>query len=613
MNKSERFFSTESKNIPASLPARNELPAEDLWNTADIFTDDDDWEQGCEQLKNLLEKLDTFRGKLRESAEMLLNCLRLRDEIDVLLGKLYLYAGLKNDEDTTETKYQEYRDRAASLMVQTNEKNAFFQPEVLSIPEEKLWSFFEENPDLQVYRHYFEDMLRLKPHILPYQLELLLAMSGEIGQGPYNIFSMFNNADIKFPTIPDENNQPVEVTKGRYNKFMESPNRRVRQDAFEALYNTYNNWTNTLAATLSAGVKKNIFYARSRKYENAPRAALHGDNVPETVYENVVNSINRNLEPLHRYMHLRKRALRLNTLNPWDLSVPLVADLKIEIPYEEAKKTISSAMAPLGDEYISVLQEGFKDRWIDVRENKGKRSGAYSWSTHGVHPFVLLNYNNTLDDVFTVAHEMGHALHSYFTHKHQPVIYSSYTIFVAEVASTLNEALLIDYLLKTTEDKTKKLYLLNQYADQIRGTVYIQTLFAEFEKKIHEESESGIALTAEHLNQLTSKLYSRYLGPAFELTAPYEINWCRIPHFYYNFYVYKYVTGFSAATALSQKIIDGDETARGAYLKFLSRGCSDYSLNLLKDAGVDMTSTEPLQATTQLLGRLVDEMENLLD
>jgi oligoendopeptidase F len=362
---------------------------------------------------------------------------------------------------------------------------------------------------------------------------------------------------------------------------------------------------------LSTSVKKNIFYARSRKYKNALEAALHANNIPTKVYDNVIESIHKNLTPLHNYMKLRKKLLKLKELKPWDLFVPLIKNIKFDISYPDSLETIESALQPLGEDYISVLKKGFNTGWIDVFENQGKRSGAYSWSTHGTHPFILLNYNNTIDDMFTVAHELGHAIHSHFTHNTQPVIYSGYTTFVAEVASTLNEALLIDYLIRNTRDQRKKFYLLNEYVDQIRGTVYIQALFAEFEKTIHEMVKSGEALIASNLNQLSLNLYSQYLGPAFTRDSLYEINWCRIPHFYYNFYVYKYVTGFSAATAISQKILAGDQKAREAYLQFLSRGSSDYSLNLLKDVGVDMTSPQPIEATTHLMDKLITEMKDI--
>jgi len=612
MNSPNKLFAPEKAAAQTNkLPERLEISPAHQWRLDDIFKNDEDWETTYYQLEKHIPEFAPFQGKLGESAEKLLACLKLHDQVGETAGRLYLYAGLKSDQDTRVPKYQGYRDKAASLMVKVNQAASFVQPEILSIPEEKLYSFLDANSGLNDYRHYFEDLLRTRQHVLPPELERLLAMSGEIAQGPYNIFSMFNNADIKFPTILDENEKEIEVTKGRYARLMESPDRRVRKDAFFAMYESYGKWTNTLAATLSSAVKRDIFYARSRNYPSALAAALNADNIPEAVYNNVLETIHHNLAPQHRYMGLRKKILALNELHPYDLGVPLISEVKFDIPYPEALESIRKGLAPLGEEYLSILEKALSAGWIDVYENQGKRSGAYSWSTYGVHPYILLNYENTLHNMFTIAHELGHALHSHFTHRAQPYHYSQYTTFVAEVASTLNEALLMDYLLKHTDDPKKKFYLLNQYVDQIRGTVYIQALFAEFEKTIHDRAEAGEALTAESLSQLTRELYQRHFGPDFVMDKEYDINWCRIPHFYYNFYVYQYVTGFSAATALSQKILAGDTAARGAYLHFLSRGSSDYSINLLKDAGVDMTSPEPIEATTKLLNRLLDEMEAL--
>lgn len=612
MKPEDRFFNgTETAPAIDTLPERSRLAAEYQWRLEDIFESDARWEEAFARVEKRIPEFAAFPGKLGESAENLLNCLQLRDRVQEELGRLTLYAGLKSDQDTRVSRYQAYNDQTASLRVRVNQAISFIQPEILAIPEEKLYALLNANPELSAYRHFFEDLLRSRAHVLPPEQERLLAMSGEIAQGPYNIFSMFNNADIKFPTIRDEQGKEIEVTKGRYARLMESLDRRVRRDAFFAMYGSYGKWTNTLAAALSSGVKTNIFYARARNYSSAIAAALDGDNIPLSVYENVLDTVQRNLEPLHRYMKMRKSILGLEELHPWDLSVPLVSEVKFEIPYREALEIIREGLRPLGENYLSVLEESLSEGWIDVYENQGKRSGAYSWSTYGVHPYILLNYNDTLDNAFTIAHELGHALHSHFTHREQPYHYSRYTTFVAEVASTLNENLLVDYLLRHTDDPQKKLYLLNQYIDQIRGTVYMQALFAEFEKIIHHKAEAGEALTAELLSGLARELYLRYLGPEFAMDPEYDINWCRIPHFYYGFYVYQYVTGFSAAAALSIKILEGDAAARDAYLHFLSRGSSDYSINLLKDAGVDMTSPASIEATTKLMDRLLDEMEAL--
>ena len=424
---------------------------------------------------------------------------------------------------------------------------------------------------------------------------------------------LFNNADIKFPTIIDENGRELEVTKGRMSVLLESTDRRVRYDAYQAIYGEYSKWLNTLAATLTAAVKRNIFYARARKYDSALQAALDNDKIPLAVYDNVTGTIETHLPTMHRYMQLRKKLLKLDKLKPWDLNVPLFSDVKISVPYEVAVEIVQNSLAPLGEQYQRDLSQAFRNGWIDVYENRGKRSGAYSWSAYGVHPYILLNYNETLDNVFTLAHELGHAMHSFYTYEHQPYHYCHYTIFVAEVASTLNEALLMDYLLKTTSETQKKLYLLNQYIDTIRGTLYGQALFATFEKEIHCRAESGEALTVDVYTSLMRDLYSRYYGKAFDMDELYPNNWCRIPHFYYNFYVYQYATGLSAAITLSQRILAGDKTARDAYLRFLSRGNSAYSIDLLKDAGVDMSSPEPIAATANLMNQLLDEVEKLLE
>ncbi len=600
------------KEQSGKLPLRSEIDQRFQWKLSDIFPTDEAWEKAYHEVENEIPKISAFSGKLGESPEVLLNALQTINQIEPRLYLLYLYAGLKSDQDTSVPKYQGYRDKVTSLAVKWEEACAFLRPEILEIPEKTLQQFLESSEGLQEYRHYLENIVRTKAHTLTREQEQLLAMSGEIAQAPYHIFSMFNNADIKFPTIIDENGREVEVTKGRINVLLESPDRRVRFDAYQAMYGEYRKWLNTLSATLTAAVKRNIFYARARKYSTALEAALDGDNIPPTVYDNVTSTIETYLPTMHRYMQLRKQLLGVTELKPWDLYVPLFADVKITVPYEEAVELVQKGLAPLGAQYQKDLSQAFRNGWIDVFENRGKRSGAYSWSTYGVHPYILLNYNETLDNVFTLAHELGHAMHSFYTHQHQPYHYSHYTIFVAEVASTLNESLLMDYLLKTTDDPQQKLYLLNQYIDTIRGTLYGQALFATFEKEIHRRAESGEALTVEVYSSLMRDLYTRYYGDAFVMDEHYPNNWCRIPHFYYNFYVYQYATGLSAAITLSQKILAGDQTARDAYLRFLSRGNSAYSIDLLKDAGVDMTSPEPIAATAKLMDQLLDEVEKLL-
>lgn len=596
----------------AYLKDRSQIDPKYQWKTEDIFPDDESWEKEFNTFEKCLIDITSFQGKLAESAFILRRCLQTRDMLSILHDKLSLYANLKFDQDTRVAKYQAYRDKISTLAVHFHQKKSFIEPEILAIPLEKIENFLQADQELNQYRHYLENLFRTKAHVLSPAEEELLALAGDLSRSPYQIFSMFNNADIKFPIIPDEKGQQIELTKGNYMIFNKSPNRQVREQAFTAMFKTYQNWTNTLSASLAGAVKKNVFYARARKYLSALHAALDQDNIPLTVYDNLLNTVNNNLTPLHNYIHFRKEMLGVEKVQAWDLFVPLVKDYRWEVSYEEGIELIQQALLPLGDDYLNIVKRGFTSGWFDVFENQGKRSGAYSAATYGVsHPFMLLNYQGLLNDVFTVAHEMGHSLHSYFSLNTQPYIYSDYTIFVAEVASTLNEALLMHYLLKNTCDQQKKLYLLNEYIDQLRGTLYIQTIFAEFEKEIHTRYESGEALTAEFLNQTTRELYTRYYGPDFEMNPLYDINWCRIPHFYYNFYVYQYATGISAATTLAQKILNGDKKARDAYIYFLSRGSADYSIHLLKDAGVDMTSPEPIEATLHLFRKLVNEMKDL--
>ncbi len=596
-----------------NLKSRQEIDDASKWRTDHIFASNDDWETAFDGIQEDMDQLDQYRGQLGESAGQMLKCFQIRDRIEITLGNLSLYANLKGDEDTRVSKFQAYRERIANLISRVRQKEAFIYPEIISLPKAKIWEFIHGNRELAVYEHYLRDILRSKNHILNKDGEHLLALAGEMAGTPYQVFSMFNNADIKFPEVENEQGTRVEVTKGNFSVLIRSANRRVRKNTFLAFYNTYNDWKNTLSANLSGAIRKNIFFAKARNYRNALEGALDSDNIPTAVYDNVIEAVNKNIEPMHKYINLRKRLLKLDRVQPWDLYVPLLTEMKWKVPYPQAVETIKKALQPLGDDYLRAMENGFQSGWIDVFENQGKRSGAYSNASYGIaHPYILLNYNETLDDMFTVAHEMGHAMHSYYTMRTQPYIYSEYTIFVAEVASTLNESLLIDYLLKNTTDKDKKLYLLNHYIDQIRGTVYIQTIFAEFEKSIHEKAEAGEALTAESLNRLAREIYARYYGPDFELDSIYDVNWCRIPHFYYDFYVWQYATGFSAATALSRKILAGDIPTRDAYLRFLSRGSSDYSINLLRDAGVDMTSPVPIEATARLFAKLIDEMENLL-
>jgi oligoendopeptidase F len=519
---------------------------------------------------------------------------------------------MRRDENNANSRYQALFDRAEGLSVQVGSITSFIVPEILSIPEPDLEAFMQKNQSLAVYKHFIEEIVRQREHVLSPEEERLLAMTADLSMASGNIFTMLNNADIKFPIIKNESGNEVELTKGRYGGFMESSDRRVRQDAFKGLYDSYGKLINTLGASLSSSIKKDVFYARARKYNSAREASLNQDYVPVEVYDRLIESVHEHLDYMYRYMAIRKKLLNLDELHFYDIYTPLVAEYKMEIPYAKAQETLLNALQPLGAEYVSHLKEGFSSGWIDVFENEGKTSGAYSWGSYETNPYVLLNYDNKLDDMFTLAHEMGHSLHSWYSNHTQPYVYSQYSIFVAEVASTVNESLLIDYLLKNSQDKQEKIYLINHYLEQFRGTVYRQTMFAEYERIIHEHAEKGEALTPEFLKQSYRDLNRLYYGPEIVMDEEIELEWARIPHFYSAFYVYKYATGFSTATALKEQIISEGQPAVDRYLNFLKSGSSDYSINLLKNAGVDLLTPEPVSDALQYFGKLLDQLEELV-
>lgn len=595
----------------ATLPARDEIDARYKWKLEDLYPTDQQWEDDFAAARRLIEQFLRYRGQVTASADRLLAALQAYEDIHRRLEKLYVYARMRSDEDQSVTRYQAMADRAQGLHVQAESTMAFFVPEILSLDETRLEQFFQELPELRLYDFFLQEILRQKPHRRSPEEEELIAMAGELAQAPGNIFSVLNNVEIRFPTIRDENGQEVQLSHGRYITFMESPDRRVRRDAFFAMYETYDKFRHTLAASLNAAVKKEIFFARARRFSSALEANLFPDHVPVDVYNTLIDTIHEHLPLLHRYMDLRKKLLGVDELHMYDLYVPLVSDVEMVIPYEKALEMVKEGLRPLGEEYGRVLEEAFQSGWIDVYENRGKRSGAYSWGAYGTHPYVLLNYQENLDNVFTIAHELGHALHSYYSDREQPYIYAQYTIFVAEVASTLNEALLMDHLLKTTTDPKRKMYLLNHYLEQFRGTVFRQVKFAEFEKIIHERAENGEALTADVLCDIYLDLNKQYYGPSMVVDEPIAMEWARIPHFYSNFYVYKYATGFSAAQAIARHILTEGESAVDRYLSFLKSGGSDTPINLLKKSGVDMTQPEPVREAMQTFGKLLDELEEL--
>ncbi|TNJ65674.1 oligoendopeptidase F [Paenibacillus hemerocallicola] len=602
--------SKTDRRIPMNqVLKRSEVPAENRWKLEDIFADQKAWDSEYDQVKKLVKDIGKFEGKLNE-AKPIKECFALEDEISLHLERLYVYANMRHHEDMAEPTYQSLSDKAKKLNVEVGEALSFITPEILSLSDEKLQALVA-NAELAKYKKTLVDMLRQKPHILSKQEEALLAQVGNLSQAPETIFGMLNNADLKFPKVKNENGEEIELTQGRYIQFLESRDRDVRKNAFEAMYGTYGKLRNTLAATLSANLTKNIFYSKARKYPSALESSLYGDKIPVDVYNNLISAIHESLPLLHRYMELRKKLLKVDELHMYDLFAPLVDEFKMDITYEEAKKTVLESVKPLGETYVNILQQGFDNSWIDVYENEGKRSGAYQWGAFGTHPFVLLNHKDNLNSMFTLTHEMGHALHSYMSDTHQEYRTAQYTIFLAEVASTLNEALLMEYLLKHSTDPKQKMYLLTYYADQFRTTVFRQTMFAEFEKIIYEKAEKGESLTHQDLSKIYYDLNLQYHGTGMVVDKEIEMEWARIPHFYTSFYVFKYATGFSAATSFAKQILEEGEPAVDRYLGFLQSGSSDYSIEILKRAGVDMSSPEPVRQAMSVFGSLIEQMEQL--
>lgn len=595
------------------LPSRSEIAVEDTWRLEDIFVSDESWEKEFQEVKALLPAVKEFEGKLSESADILYDALQYQDQLLERLGKLYAYSHMRYDQDTTNSFYQGLDDRMKNLYSQAASNLAFIVPELLSIDEGRLKDFLSEKVELKLYEHSLDEINLQRPHVLSADQEALLAEASDVFGASGNTFGMLNNADLAFPVIKDENGEEVEVTHGRFSRFLESADPRVRRDAFHAVYETYGKFQNTFASTLSGNIKKDNFYARVRNYSSARHGALSENNIPESVYENLVSTISDQLPLLHRYIKLRKKVLGLNELHMYDLYTPLVKDVKMEIGYEEAKEIILNGLSPLGEEYINVLKEGFENRWVDVHENKGKRSGAYSSGSYGTNPYVLMNWQNNVNNLFTLAHEFGHSVHSYYTRKTQAYPYGNYSIFVAEVASTTNESLLNDYLLKTINDEQKRIYLLNHYLEGFRGTVFRQTMFAEFEHLIHQKAQNGEALTADSLTKDYYELNKKYYGvEGMVIDEEIGLEWSRIPHFYYNYYVYQYATGFSAAAALSNGILTEGAPAVERYINFLKAGSSDYPIEVLKKAGVDMTSNQPILDACKVFDEKLTELEQLL-
>lgn len=594
-----------------TIPVRSEADPHYTWALEDVYPSDDAWKQAFDEAQGFAAQIAAYRGTLGSSAQTLYDFLQLGEKISVTFDSLYGYAQRRSDEDTAVSKYQGMSAQALSLMVAVDAASSFETPELLAIPDETLTRFYEELPELTLYRTYLDNLRRKRAHILSDAEEKLLAAAGEISQSPDTIYSMFADADLKFPPAVDSEGKEHELTHGSYIPLMHSTDRILRKSAFQSLYSMYGRFRNTAAAILTSQVKQLKFHADARHYESTLHMSLDSSNVPVEVYTNLIDAVHQNMQPMYRYVSLRKKLLGLDELHMYDLYTPIVSDADEKIPYEEAKETVLKALAPMGEAYQNILREGFDNRWIDVYENVGKCSGAYSAGLR-VHPYVLLNYADTLDSMFTLAHEMGHAIHSYLSNKNQPVIYSNYVIFVAEVASTCNEALLMQYLLKNTTDPRKRAYLINYFLEQFRTTLYRQTMFAEFELEINRRNEAGESLTAEVYSQIYHDLNVRYFGDDIVIDPEIDLEWARIPHFYYDYYVYQYATGYAAAIALSRRILKEGEPAVRDYLNFLSGGCSKDPISLLRGAGVDMATTQPITEALQLFDELIGEMEALL-
>ena len=592
--------------------SREEIPAEYKWAMEHLYATEESWEEELKSLKQDQDYLVSFAGKLGDSGETLCRYLTGIEAMLYKAEKLSCYAMRKADEDTRNGKYQAMAGKFMSVYVAVAAACSFDTPEIMAISDETLEGFYTDCEELRRFRRHLTDVRRMKPHTLSAGEEKLLTAAAEMAEAPSKIFTTFSNADLTYPDAVDSRGTAHPLTQGTFGPLMESADRQLRRSAYENLYDTVGSFKNTAAAMVNAQNKQLKFFAEARHYGSAFEAALFRSQVPTDVYLNLIDAVRRNMDKMHRYVRLRKKLLGVEELHFYDVYAPLVADVDRRIPYEEAKQTVYDALAPLGEEYRAILKESFENRWIDVYQNPGKRAGAYS-SGGVVHPYVLLNYNGTLDNQFTLAHEMGHAIHTYLSRKYQAPIDADYSIFVAEVASTCNEALLMEHLLSKTTEKKERAYLLNHFLEQFKATLYRQTMFAEFELTIGRMCAEGKTLTAEALCREYKRLNEEYFGPDMVVDDRIATEWARIPHFYYNYYVFQYATGYSAAVALSRKILAEGEQARDAYLGFLSGGCSKSPIQLLKDAGVDMTTTEPIEQALALFGQLLDEMEALME
>ncbi len=594
------------------LPTREEVAEASTWDLTKIFADDAAFEVSFKEVQEELSKADSYKGTLKDGGAAFLAALEYVLDFSRKFETIYVYSHLKNDQDTANTTYQALYARASSLAAQAGEAISWFEPEVLTLSDETIWGYFDEEPKLAEYRHFVKQIVDNRDHVLPAEQEALLAGAGEIFGSPSSTFAVLNNADLVFPTIDGENGEKIQLSHGVYGQLMESTNREVREAAFKGLYSVYEQFRNTFASTLSTNVKSHNYKAKVRKYASAREAALSNNHIPESVYDTLVDVVNKNLPLLHRYMELRKRLLKVDELHMYDVYTPLLGEATISYTYDQAVEKAIEALAPMGEEYMTVVKEAFNNRWIDVVENKGKRSGAYSSGAYDTLPYILMNWHDTLDQLYTLVHEMGHSVHSYFTRSNQEYVYGDYSIFLAEIASTTNENILTEHLLETESDPRVRAYVLNHYLDGFKGTVFRQTQFAEFEHFMHVEDAKGTPLTSEFLSESYGELNKKYYGDALTDDPEIRLEWSRIPHFYYNYYVFQYSTGFSAAAALSAKILNEGPDALEHYLNYLKAGSSDYPIEVMKKAGVDMTQATYIEDAMKTFEARLDELEALV-
>ncbi|EGP5432077.1 oligoendopeptidase F [Enterococcus faecium] len=595
------------------LPKREELPENLTWDLTKIFSSDQEFDEKYLELSEELKQSEKHKGTLDQGASQFLNAIEFVLRVYRQTEVIYVYAHLKNDQDTGNTDYQALYARASSLFSKVSEAVSWFEPEILQLSDDQIWQYFKEEPKLEVYRHYIQQIVDNRAHVLSAEQESLLAGAGEIFDASSDTFAVLNNADLVFPTIEGENGEIVQLSHGVYGQLLESTDRRVREAAFKGLYSVYEQFRNTFASTLGTHIKGHNFKAKVRNYSSAREASLSNNHIPESVCDTLIDVVNKHLPLLHRYMELRKRLLEVEKLHMYDLYTPVLGEAPITFTYEEAKEKALEALKPMGEEYMAIVEKAFSERWIDVVENKGKRSGAYSSGSYDTNPYILLNWHDTLDQLFTLVHEMGHSVHSYFTRSNQPYVYGDYSIFLAEIASTTNENILTEYLLETEKDPRVRAYVLNHYLDGFKGTVFRQTQFAEFEHFMHTEDEKGVPLTSEYLSDSYGKLNAKYYGPAVEEDPEIKFEWSRIPHFYYNYYVFQYSTGFSAASALAKKILNQEPEALENYLAYLKAGNSDYPVEVMKKAGVDMTQAAYIEDAMSMFEQRLNELEELID